>query len=347
MTGPSGAVLARVLERSAFTSTDARRIFDRLVDEGTPEIEKAGILVGLATRPLDARDLTAFAREMRRRANPFPVPRADAAIDLCGSGGAAVPSFNVSTVSAFVVAAAGVPVVKHGNRSATGLCGSSDLLEALGLPVTSSIGFAEATYRAHRLAFLHAPLYHPATKSVSAVRRALGIPTIFNRLGPLTNPANVPYQLAGAADPLLARAYAQALPRLGVRRGASVSSDDGCDELSPVAPSTACLWGRAGRKTVRLQTPGLLQPPERKGSWGPLPPKEAAAEAESLLSGRGGARLGSVLLTSGLALWLVGRAGSIDDGVRLARGVVNGGDAAQLLAQLRRMARDDPTRGAA
>jgi anthranilate phosphoribosyltransferase len=330
--------LRRLLDRRPLTDREARRFFDELLRPESSDLERAATLVALAARELSARELASFAAEMRRRARPFPVPAGDRPIDLCGSGGAPRPSFNVSTVSAFVVAAAGVPVVKHGNRSASGLCGSSDLLEALGLPVTTSVEFPSATYRARRLAFLHAPLFHPATQAVVSARRALGIPTVFNRLGPLSNPAAVPYQLAGAASPELARTFAEALRRLGVRRGASMASTDGCDEFSPRATTMVRTWRGARSTERRLRPEAYLEPVERRGPWTALPPREAAVEADRILRGGGGARRGSVLLTSGTALWLAGAAGSVADGVVRARTVLDAGAAAELLDELRGLA---------
>ncbi len=334
----TGSVLGRLLDRRPLAPEEAREVFDRLLAPDGSDAERAGLLVALAARGESPEELAAFAAELRRRATPFPVPEDDAPIDLCGSGGAPTPSFNVSTVSALVVAAAGVPVVKHGNRSASGLCGSTDLLEALGLPVASSADLARATYRARRIAFLHAPLFHPATKAVATVRRTLGIPTIFNRLGPLSNPARVPYQLAGAPNPELARTFAEVLARLGVHRGVAMSSDDGCDEFSPQARTTAHVWTDGGRRVRYVRPEAHLAPAERQGSWTALPPPAAAAEAERVLQGGDGARRGSVLLTSGTALWLTGRAPTLSDGVDRARAVLDGGEAAELLSELREVA---------
>ena len=334
----TGEVLRRLLDRRALSPAEARTVFDQLLAPETTDPERAGLLVALASRRTDVGELTAFARELRRRATPFEVPSGDRPIDLCGSGGAPTPSFNVSTVSAFVVAAAGVPVVKHGNRSATGVCGSSDLLEALGLPVTTSMEFARASYRSRRLAFLHAPLYHPATKAVVAARRALGIATVFNRLGPLSNPASVRYQLAGAPSRPLARTFAEVLHRLGVARGATMSSEDGCDEFSPRARTAVYSWDGAHHRNLLTRPERHLLRDERTGSWAPLPPARAAAEAGRVLRGGGGARRGAVLLTSGTALWLTRRAGSIADGVEHARVTVDDGRAAELLAELQGLA---------
>ncbi len=332
--------LRRLLERRPLAVREARELFELLLRAGTSDLERAAVLVALAARELTGAELAAFAMEMRRRARPFPIPSGDAPIDLCGSGGAPTPSFNVSTVSAFVVAAAGVPVVKHGNRSASGICGSSDLLEALGLPVTTSREFPRATYRARRIAFLHAPLFHPATRAVVDARRALGIPTVFNRLGPLSNPARVPYQLAGAATAELAGTFADALRRLGVRRGASMASTDGCDEFSPRAPTLVRLWDRRRSGTRQVRPERHLSPRERRGPWTALAPREAAAVTERILAGGDGARRGAVLLTSGTALWLTGAAGSLGAGVGQARTVLDTGAAAELLAELRSLARE-------
>ena len=334
-----GPTLVRLLDPRPLSEAEARAVFERLLDPVATELDRVAVLVALAARPIEAAELVAFAREMRRRAEGFEVPSRDAPIDLCGSGGARTPSFNISTVSAFVVAAGGVPVVKHGNRSSRGLCGSSDLLEALGLPVTTSQAFGRESYRARRLAFLHAPLYHPATRAVAEARKAVGIPTIFNRLGPLSNPARVPHQLAGAADVPLARTFALALRRLGVTGGATMASEDGSDEFSPVTPTEVFVWAGSWARRTTVDPTKHLPPEERRGAWSPLRPAQAAREAERILQGGTGARRGSVLLTSGTAFWLTGRADSISAGVERAREVIESGSAAEMLDDLRELAR--------
>jgi anthranilate phosphoribosyltransferase len=331
-------MVGRLLEPRALSSSEVRATFDALVAPDATEAERAAILVSLAARRESAEELAEFAREMRRRARPFPLARGDRPLDLCGSGGAPRPSFNVSTVSAFVVAAAGASVVKHGNRSARGPCGSSDLLEALGLPVTSSEAFARESYRRYRLAFLHAPLFHPATKAVAPVRKLLGIPTIFNRLGPLSNPAHVPYQVVGMPHRNAARLVAAVLPRLGVTRGLAMSSADGCDEFSPRARTAAIAWGDGRSRSLAFRPEAFLPPEDRRGDWGPLAPSEAAAEAERLLAGGGGARRGAVLLTAGAALWVAGRSRSFGDGVDRARSALDDGRAERRLHEMQALA---------
>jgi anthranilate phosphoribosyltransferase len=334
-----GSMIGRLLDDAPLRTPEIRAIFETLVDEGTSDPLRAGILVGLAARAPTVSELVGFAREMRARATPFPISAGRPPIDLCGSGGARRPSFNVSTVAAFVVAASGTPVAKHGNRSARGPCGSSDLLEALGLPVTTSIAFARASYRACGLAFLHAPLFHPATRAVVPVRKALGIPTLFNRLGPLSNPAHVPFQVVGLPDEETMELVARVLPRLGVRRGISLTSDEGCDEFSPRAATHAVVWTPGRRERTEFRPEDYLPADDRRGEWGPLLPLEAASEAERLLAGGGGARRGSVLMTAGAAIWTAGRAGSFAEGIGAARTALDSGSAEHLLDRMRRLAR--------
>ena len=327
-------LLSRLLEHRPLSASDARATFASLLSSGTSDPERTAILVALAARPTTASELTQFVRELQRRAVPFRVPVGDRPIDLCGSGGARTPSFNISTVSAFVVAAAGVPVVKHGNRSSRGPCGSSDLLEALGLPVTESIPFARATYRKMRIAFLHAPLFHPATRAAVSARRALGIPTLFNQLGPLSNPADVPFQLVGVADLLTAVRTVEVMRRLGRRRAMAVTSVEGCDEFSPKRTTEAVIWGegRLSRRTISAER--LLPPDDRRGNWGALPPSEAAEEARRILAGGGGARRGSVLLTAGAALWVAGAVRRLAEGVEQARAALDSGGAETILTEM-------------
>jgi len=334
----SGELLGRLLAPAPLGESEVRATFGALVDPATAEAERAAVLVALTARTLSVAELARFAAEMRRHAHRFAVPRGHRPIDLCGTGGARTPSYNVSTLSAFVVTAAGVPVVKHGNRSARGVCGSSDLLEALGLPVVRSRDFARESYRRHRLAFLHAPLYHPETAAVAPVRRLLGVPTVFNRLGPLTNPAGVPFQVVGAPDLPTAATFSRVLARLGVVRGVALTSADGCDELSPKAPTSEIVWSgsRFRRRTVRPAD--WLEPDDRRGPWGALAPAEAAAEAERILAGGGGARRGATLLTSATALETTGAAGSFADGLAKAQAALDDGRAARLLESLRELA---------
>lgn len=344
-------LLEALLVRRELTSPQIDRLVGVLVDPARPDVERAALLVALRTKGESPREIAAFARALRARAMPFPGPREAGAVDLCGSGGARQPSFNVGTVGAFVVRGAGVPVAKHGNRSARGAeggyAGSSDLLEALGLPLLTSRAFAAACFRKEGITFLHAPLYHPTTRAVVPVRRSLGIATVFNWIGPLTNPAAVRYQLVGCPDSKVAEQLAEVLPRLGVVRGATVAGTDGTDELSPTHPSHLIYFERGRRRRLRIDPRPLLDPDDRRGAWGPLPARQAADEAERILAGGGGARRGSVLLTSGAALWVRGEVPSLAEGVARATDALDSGQAEAFLGRLRELAGSRTWEGAA
>ncbi len=335
--------LERLFVGRELTGPEIDRLVGRLTDPTTTDVERAALLVAWRAKGETIEEIARFARALRARAIPFPGPARARAVDLCGSGGAPRPSFNVGTVSAFVVRAAGVPVAKHGNRSARGAeggwAGSSDLLDALELPFARSRAFARAAFDRERITFLHAPLFHPATRAVVPVRRTLGVRTIFNLVGPLTNPAAVPIQIVGCPDVASAERIAPVLARLGVRGGMSVSSSDGLDEISARAPSASFVVRAGTVRRRRIDPTRWLAPGERSGSLAPLPPRDAARETERILAGGSGARRGSVLLTSAAALWVRGDARSFAEGLAVARAAVDTGAAGEVLARLRELAR--------
>ncbi len=318
--------------------TRAPEVFARLIAPGTPDPERLTLLRRTRRYRLTAGRLHQWAEMLRREMLPFPAAAGHRTLELCGSGGAALPSFNVSTVSALVVASAGVPVVKHGNRSSRGLTGSTDLLEAWGLPVARSRAFGEASYRRYRIAFLHAPLYHPAMGRVAATRRRIGQRTVFNLMGPLLTPVRPAYQLVGAPDRASARLLVECLRRRGVGWVVGLTSDEGSDEIAPRG-STTLLWALGDRRSsATLHPEALLEPSERRGPWGPLPPKTAARAADAVLAGGGGARRGAVVLTAGAALLLAGRAASLEAGVARARELIDSGRAEDLRRRLQELA---------
>ncbi|EQD44244.1 Anthranilate phosphoribosyltransferase [mine drainage metagenome] len=331
-------LLARLADPRPLSAPESRRVLDRLVAPSLEEAERPALLLALSARPSDPAELAHLAAGLRARARPFPHPARERPVDLCGSGGAPRASFNVSTASAFVVAAAGVPVLKHGNRSARGRCGSSDLLLALGLPVDRNVAFARACYDRERLAFLHAPLFHPVLARLADARRILGVPTVLNRLGPLAHPAGVTRQVTGVPTPGDTGPTAAALRALGVRRGVTMASADGRDEFSPRRTTHAVFWSGSSVRRRRIDPSRFLLGDERTGSWAALPPADAAEETDRIFAGGGGARRGSILLTSGAALWAAGTVPSFAAGVARAREALDGGGAEEKLAALRAIA---------
>jgi anthranilate phosphoribosyltransferase len=334
-------LLERVRSPTGLTVEEAAELAEELCENRYTIDEAGALLSAMAERGETAEELLGFARTLRKLAIPFDVPGARDGVDLCGTGGAPFPTFNVSTVAAFVVSACGQPVVKHGNSSHRGPCGSSDLLEALGLPVKTSLEFPQATFEKESLAFLHAPLFHRATRNVAPVRQRLGTRTIFNLLGPLTNPAHPRYQLVGAYSTGYAQLAVEVLPRLSCERVLAVHGDEGCDELSPGGPSSVFRWDDHGLSIERVEPEDLLSPGERDGDWTPLPPTEAARETEMILQGsRENARAGAVVLAAGAALWVTGRTEDLEGGVTRAREGIRSGRALSKLESLRALVRE-------
>ncbi|MDE1820769.1 MAG: anthranilate phosphoribosyltransferase [Euryarchaeota archaeon] len=342
-TGP--AALQHLVQGEDLGPEEAREVAEGLLTGAFPPEVVASLLTALAAKGESPEELYAFSSTLRARARPFPGPAEAGAVDLCGTGGAKTPTFNISTVSAFVLAGAGVPVAKHGNVSARRPCGSSDVLSALGLPVLRSVAFAEASWRKERLCFLHAPLFHAATRSVAPVRKALGLRTIFNQLGPLTNPAGVSTQLVGCFSREYARRVTPVLHRLGVHRSLAVHGKGGMDELSSkgtdwLLRSVEASGEGGGATEVSIDPSTLLSPEERRGDLRPRSPGEAAELTRAVLSGEGdGAVRGAVLLTAGAAIWLHGSAPELPSGVALARSALQDGRALDKLQKLQALAR--------
>ena len=338
--------LERLVAHKDLGAEGAEEVAQALIEGSLPPELVGALLTALAAKGESPEELFGFARALRARARHFPGPSGAGAVDLCGTGGARTPSFNVSTVSSFVLSAAGVPVAKHGNFSSRGMCGSTDLLDALGLPVSTSVPFAEACWRDEQLCFLHAPLYHTATKGVAPIRRSLGIRTIFNQLGPLTNPAGVRVQLVGSGSEAYARLAVAVLRKLKVERVLAVHSSGGMDEFSSQDPTWSLRSPGKGVNDLAEETfdpKRLLPPSEREGDLSPRMPAEAARLAEEVLQGKGdGAVRGSVLLTAGAVLWLTGKVEDLGAGVSRARRHLEDGSARDKLERLRALARSGP-----
>lgn len=319
-----------------------------LVDAAVGDEERAEFLRALAVKGETAAEIEGFASEFRGRAtDPGLQDWAPRAIDVVGTGGDHAGTFNVSTAAVFVVAAAGVPVIKHGNRSVTSSCGTADLLAAAGLPLEQdSAGHARALAELG-FTFLFAPAFHPAFRAVGPVRKALaaeGRRTIFNLLGPLLNPARPAYQLVGVSVAPAQEAIASALGSLGVRSAAVVLSRPAggrvVDELTVCGPCRVVGTGRLAGVVVDIAPAALgLEPAALEALRG----GDAAVNLrilETVLGGRSAAPLeDTVVLNAGAALWVAGAAGDLAEGLSVARRVVRDGRAAAVLERTRRYAR--------
>jgi len=292
------------------------------------------LLAALRSKGVTADELRGFARAMRSLARRPAIPPASHAIDIVGTGGDASGSFNLSTGAALLTAACGVDVVKHGNRSVSSKSGSADVLEQLGLKLPLDEAAAGRCLAATRFTFLFAPHYHPAMKAVAPIRQAMGVRTVFNILGPLTNPAAPKFQLTGAFNLPTAQLMADALSGLGVERAFVVHGAEGWDEPTPLGPFTV-LEVTPGRVRAEIRSPsdyGL----DLCGA-GDLAGGDAASNARALraaLSGERGAHRDALLLGTALALEVVGRVSDPREGVAMAREAIDSGAARRTLQAL-------------
>jgi anthranilate phosphoribosyltransferase len=327
--------LERVLEREALTEHEAGETLRALTDPAFPPPLAGALLAALRAKGVTADELRGFARAMRdlaRRPQVDPALQARA-IDIVGTGGDASGSVNLSTGTSLLVAACGLPVIKHGNRSISSRSGSADVLEQLGLPLPLDEARAGACLAATGFTFLFAPHYHPAMKAIGPVRQALGVRTLFNVLGPLTNPAAPPYMLVGAYSEPMAGLMAGALAGLpGVRRAFVVHGAGGWDEPTPIGPFTIFeVQGGTVRRSVRTPADyGLATCTAQDLAGGDAVANAAALRA--VLEGRDrGAHRDALCLGAALALEAAGVASSPADGLARAAAAIDDGRAASVL----------------
>ena len=282
-------------------------------------------------------EVAGLARVMREQSVHVPLPSDIHAVDTCGTGGDSAGTFNVSTAAGLVVAALGQPVAKHGNRAASSRCGSADVLEALGVKLELGPEQVAACVEEVGFGFMFAPTYHPAMRHVGPTRREIGIRTVFNILGPLTNPAGARYQVLGVADAKLLRLMGEALLRLGCARALIVHGEDGLDELSLSAPTRVVeVDGARGdllEYTVQPADVGLT--PRARDTVLGGDAQQNAARMRTLLAGQESGPLADmVALNAGAAIYVTGRSESLGDGVRQAGDTLRSGRAATTLDAL-------------
>lgn len=322
---PREAILALVSRRD-LTREEAASVMRGIMAGAATPAQAGAILAALSMKGPRSQELAGFAGAMREFALPFPHETGGPLVDTCGTGGDGSGTFNLSTAAAFVVAGAGLPVVKHGNRSVTSRCGSADVLTALGARLEIPPGRMARTLRATGIAFLYAPLYHPAMKHVQGVRQELGIRTVFNLLGPLANPAGARIQLLGVYEPGLTRMMAEVLLLLGAER-AMVVHGDGLDEITTTGPTLVAEIVEGGVREYTI-APGdfgipLSEIDDLRGG-------DAAENARILrevLSGEKGAPRDAVLLNAGAAISLGGLARSMAGGISCAEESIDSGRA--------------------
>jgi len=318
----------RVAGGADLSREEAAAVLAEIMEGNASEVQIAAFLIALRTKGETVAEIAGLAQTMRSFA--LAVDAGDDLVDTAGTGGGR-PTFNVSTTAAFIAAGAGCRVAKHGNRSATSQCGSADVLEALGARIDLEPARVAVCIESVGFGFMFAPAHHPAMKHVVPVRRELAVRTIFNFLGPLTNPAGAKRQLIGVSDRRFLDIVAAALGQLGCDHALVVASDDGLDELSVSGP-THVVELKDGKIDAHIVTPesvGLTSAPQDAVAAGT--PEKNAGIARQVLAGEQGAERDLTVLNAGAAIYVGGGADSIEAGARAAERAIDSGAARDVL----------------
>ncbi len=328
-------LIAKVVEGAHLSPEEAEAAFDCFMAGSATQIEMAGLLVGLRTRGVQPKEVAAGVRSLRKAMVPVWSADPSVLVDTAGTGGGAVTTFNISTAAALVAAGAGVSMAKHGNRSFTSRCGSADVLEALGVAIDLTPERMGEVLAEAGIVFMFAPLLHPAMRHVGPVRRGLGITTVMNVLGPLTNPAGAQRQVIGVADPRLIDLVAETLRELGHLRALVVHGEPGMDEISPSGSTHVAELTEAGltRSTLTPEQLGLERADPASLAGGE--PSENAVVIERILDGEQGGRRTAVVMNAAAAIFVGGIVASLEEGVRMAEASIDSGAAAASLQLLR------------
>lgn len=326
-------LLNKVAQGKDLTETEACGAMEQIMEGAATPAQIAGLLTALKFKGETVDEITGFARVMRSKVTFVPSSH-PLLVDTCGTGGDGANTFNISTVTALVLAGAGVKVAKHGNRSVSSRCGSADVLEALGVNLELEPGEVAACLEQVGIAFLYAPALHGAMKHAAGPRRELGFRTVFNILGPLTNPAGARAQVLGVFSASLVRVMAEVLLRLGAERAFVVHGAGSLDEVSPVGPASVCeIKGGAIHEYVLDPSGyGIARAGVEELAGGT--PGENAIIAQGILAGETGPRRDAVLLSSAFGFMAAGVAGDFSDGLELAVQSIDHGLARAKLEEL-------------
>ncbi|MEX2284023.1 MAG: anthranilate phosphoribosyltransferase [Gemmatimonadota bacterium] len=330
-------LIPKIVAAQPLTVEEAEAAFVTVMEGRATPVQITALLVGLRATGESPLHVAGGVRALRRAMIPIPVPEGWAVVDTCGTGGGAFMTFNISTAAALLAAGVGVRVAKHGNRSFTSRCGSADVLHALGVQIELTPEQMLGVLVRAGIVFMFAPLLHPAMKHVAPVRRELGMPTIMNLLGPLTNPAGARRQVVGVSHPRLLELIAGALLELGHEHALVVHGEPGMDELSPIG-TTAVIEVRPGKierytfDPARLFGERNLTPEDLRGG----DPEYNARIVEEVLAGGGPpAARAAVVINAGAALYVAGIAPDLVSGIEVAESALTAGKGAEALTRLR------------
>ena len=327
--------LKKLLARESLSFSESSATLEYLLSEDSTDSQIKELLLSLSAKGETADELAGFASVMRARSFRVTSTKHENFIDTCGTGGSTTKTFNVSTAAAFIVSACGVPVAKHGNVGVTSKSGSADVLKSLGVNTQMPLERVSSCLDEIGICFMFAPLHHAATKRVAMIRRELGVRTIFNFLGPLTNPAAAPFQVIGVSDAATVERQAQALHQLGTKKAWVVRGDDGLDEITLATTSKVYEVTSAGveAKIIQPEDFGLERSSLENLRGGSA--DENAAIVRAILSNElRDAALDLVLINAAAALYVAGKAGDFKDCIALTRSAVQDGRALQQLELL-------------
>lgn len=319
----------KLIQKIDLTMEETMAVIDEIMSGKATPVQTAAFLTALQAKGSTIEEITACAKAMR--AHALPVDDCEGVLEIVGTGGDKSGSFNISTTSSFVCAAGGCKVAKHGNRAATSKSGAADVLEALGANICMDPAQCLELLRSVGFCFLFAQHYHKAMKYVGPVRKELSVPTVFNLLGPLTNPAHADHQILGVYDESLVEPLAHALHGLGVKKGMAVYGMDRMDEISASAPTKVCEFDGDAFKTYMIEPEQFGLQRGTKADIVGGTPAENAAITRSVLSGEKGTRRTAVVLNAGAGLYVAGKAETLEDGVRLAEQLIDSGKAIRTL----------------
>jgi anthranilate phosphoribosyltransferase len=335
-------LLEKAVRHEDLTEDEAAGAMREVMEGRANPAALGALLSALVMKGERPSEIVGFARTMRAHAVKLSAPVSDV-FDTCGTGGDRSGTFNISTTAAIVIAACGVPVAKHGNRSVSSRCGSADVFEALGVNIAAAPATVERALRDTGIAFFFARTFHPAMKHAAQVRSDLGIRTAFNLLGPLTNPAGATRQRVGVPRPELTELLARSLMMLGSKRAWVVHGADGIDEISTTGYTKVSECRDGSVNTFYVHPSDFGMPKADAASLKGGDASENAAIVRDVLSGGRGPRRNVVLLNAGIGVFVAGCAGTIEDGIALAASAIDSGAAAQRLARMADASRAEAT----
>lgn len=319
----------KLIDKEDLTYKEANAVIDEIMSGKTSDVQTAAFLAALSTKGETIEEITACASAMRDHA--LPLQHQMDLLEIVGTGGDQAMSFNISTTSAIVIASGGVKIAKHGNRAASSKSGAADCLEALGVNIELEPEKCVKLLEEIGICFLFAQKYHTSMKYVGPVRKELGVRTVFNLLGPLTNPASANMQVMGVYTQELVEPMARVLSGLGVKRGMVVYGQDQLDEISVSAPTTICEFSDGVYQTYTIEPEDFgLQKASKEELVGGTPLENAKITRE-ILDGKKGAKRDAVLLNAGAGLYIGGKAATFKEGVQLAAELIDSGAAKKKL----------------